>query len=709
MRRAVLLLTIAAAAAGLGGVKAATSNDPYLWLDDVSSPRALQWVEAHNAKSTAVLEADPRYKQFYDQALDIGHAEDRIPVGEFIGGEIYNFWQDTDHVRGIWRRSSIESYASGKPQWETVLDLDALALFEKANWVWKGAQCSRPAERRCLINLSDGGEDAVTIREFDLPTKSFVNGGFVLPKGKQRVDWENDNMLLVSREWKKGDLGRTGYPFIAKRLKRGEPLSAAIEVYRGNPKDGGYRVTPFVLRDAQNRTLSLIDRPLDTWHSETYVLGPNGARRLAIPMKAQPLDIVDGQVIIRSQEVWAAGGKHFKAGSLLSLDLAQLKADPAHLKPALIYARGPREALEGASATRNVLLVSTLDNVRGRTLLFRPGPNGTWRGRAFDLPDNSTLGLADTSRTDDRALMTVTSFLTPPSLWLADAEKGTARQIIQQPAKFNASNLVAEQREAVSSDGTRIPYFLVHRQDIQDIKLDRNNPTLLYAYGGFEVSQTPSYSAMLGKLWLERGGVYALANIRGGGEFGPAWHEAGLGTRRQIIYDDFAAVGKALIATQVTSPRRLGIRGGSNGGLLMGVEFTQHPELWHSVVIDVPLLDMIRIFKIAAGLSWEGEYGSIDDPAVRAFWDKVSPYQNLRADKAYPTPFIFATTKDDRVGPQHARKFAARTEEMYLPFYYYENTEGGHAAGANLRQTARTNALEMTYLTEKLMDGHGPK
>jgi prolyl oligopeptidase len=696
---------IAAAAAGLGGVHAATDNDPYIWLEDVSSPKALEWVEAHNAKSTAVLEADPRYKRFYEQALAIAEAKDRIPAGAFIGGQIYNFWQDSDHVRGIWRRTTLESYATGKPEWETVLDLDALAASEKANWVWKGAQCARPLERRCLINLSDGGEDAITIREFDLKTRSFAKGGFVLPKGKQRVDWENENTLLISREWKKGDLGRTGYPYIAKRLHRGKPLSSAVEVYRGSPKDGGYGVSPYVLRDSQNRTLPLVDRPLDTFHSETYVLGPKGARRLAIPAKAQAVDLVDGRVIIQSQEAWSTGGKQFPAGTLLSVDLAQLKADPAHLNPSLIYEPGPREALQGAAAAKDVLLVSTLDNVRGRTLVFRPGPKGSWTRSALELPDNSTIAISDTSRTDNQAILAVTSFLTPPSLWLTDAASGKASEIMQQPAKFDASNLVAEQREAVSSDGTKIPYFLVHRRDI---KLDGNNPTLLYAYGGFEVSQTPSYSPATGKLWLENGGVYAIANIRGGGEFGPAWHEAGLSTKRQIVYDDFAAVAKDLIASKVTSPRRLGIRGGSNGGLLMGVEFTQHPELWHAVIIDVPLLDMLRISKIAAGASWEGEYGSVDDPTVRAFWEKISPYQNLKRGVAYPTPFIFTTTKDDRVGPQHARKFAARMEEMGLPFYYYENTEGGHAAGANLKQAARTNALEMIYLTRKLMDPEEP-
>ena len=705
MRKALACLIIAAAAAGLGGVKAATSDDPYLWLEDVRGPKTMEWVEAHNARSTAVLEADPRYAQYYKEALTIAEAKDRVPVGSFIGGRVYNFWQDSDHVRGIWRRTSIASYATGKPEWETVVDLDALAIAEKANWVWKGATCARPTERRCLLFLSDGGEDAVTVREFDLRSKSFVKGGFALPKGKQDVSWENENSLLVSREWKPGELTESGYAYVVKRLKRGQRLSAAVELFRGNKKD--VSASAGVLRDAENRTLPTIVEATDFFNAKTFLLDPKGTRQVAIPKKAQFVDMLNGRVIIETREDWTPSGsnKSFPAGSLLSVNLAPLRADPKRLKPALIYAPGPREALQGATASKGVLLVSILDNVRGRTLLFTPGANGSWHRSALDLPDNSSIGIADASHKNDETILTVTNFLTPPSLWLADAASGKANEIYQQPAKFDASGLVAEQREAVSSDGTRIPYFLVHRRDI---KLDGNNPTLLYAYGGFEVSQTPNYAPATGKLWLERGGVYALANIRGGGEFGPAWHEAGLGAKRQIIYDDFAAVARDLIASKVTSPRRLGIRGGSNGGLLMGVEFTQHPELWHAVVIDVPLLDMIRISKIAAGASWEGEYGSIDDPAVRTFWDKTSPYQNLKSGVAYPTPFIFTTTKDDRVGPQHARKFAARMEEMGLPFYYYENTEGGHAAGANLRQTARTNALEMVYLTRKLMDPAEP-
>ncbi|HEY0411787.1 MAG TPA: prolyl oligopeptidase family serine peptidase [Allosphingosinicella sp.] len=682
----------------------AGADDPYLWLEDVSAQRSMDWVNAHNAKAQAVLEADSRYQAYYDEALAIAQAKDRIPFGRFLNGQVYNFWQDADHVRGLFRRTGLADYQAQSPAWQTVLDVDALATAEKANWVFKGASCARPSERRCLINLSDGGEDAVTVREFDLPTGTFVEGGFVLPKGKQRISWEDENTLLVSREWAPGELGRTGYPFIVKRLKRGQPLSAATEVFRGQADDGGYGVTPYVLRDGQNRTLAVIDRPLDTFRSETYILTAKGAQRVAIPAKAGLSDLVAGRVIVETREDWtpAGGTATYPAGALLSVDLAQLKADPAHPKPTLIYAAGPREAMQGASSSKGVLLVSILDNVRGRTLLFTPGPRGTWKRASLQLPDNSTVGVVDTSATDDKAFVSVTSFLTPPSLWLADAATGQARQIKTQPAKFDASNLVAEQYEATSSDGTKIPYFLVHRKDI---RLDGTNPTLLYAYGGFESSSTPAYSATNGKLWLEHGGVYALANIRGGGEFGPRWHEAGLGVKRQIIYDDFVAVGRDLVARHITSPRRLGIRGGSNGGLLTGVAFTQHPELWNAALIEVPLLDMIRISKIAAGASWEGEYGSVDnDPAVRAFWEKTSPYQNLRRGVAYPEPFIFTTTKDDRVGPQHARKFAARMEEMGLPFLYYENTEGGHAAGANLKQAAHTSALEMIYLTRKLMD-----
>ena len=708
MRTSKFVLLAAVAMIGMSGAAmSAVEDDPYIWLEEFTSPRVDQWIAAHNAPTFAELEADPRYQTFYDQALAIAEAKDRNPTGRFLGGQIYNFWQDADHVRGIWRRTSAASYTTANPVWETLLDLDALSAAEKANWVWKGADCARPAERRCLISLSDAGEDAVTVREYDVVAKAFVEGGFVLPKGKQDASWVSQDELLVGREWEPGLLTKSGYAFVVKSLKRGQPLGAAREVYRGTADD--VAASGAVLRDGQGRTLQIFVRATDFFNNETFVLTRKGPQRLVMPQKANLVDMIDGRVIIQSQEAWTPVGATtaFPAGSLLSVDLAALKADPAQLRPTLIYAPTAKEALQGASATKNMLIVSILDNVRGRTLLFKPGPDGSWARSALDLPDNSTIGVADTSHTDDRALFSVTSFLTPPSQWLVDAAKGTATKFRQQAPKFNADNLVPQQFEAISSDGTKVPYFVVHRGDM---KFDGNNPTLLYAYGGFEVSSTPSYGPSTGKLWLERGGVYVLANIRGGGEFGPAWHQAGLKTKRQIVYDDFAAVGRDLVARRITSARRLGIKGGSNGGLLTGVALTQSPELWNAVVIDIPLLDMLRISKIAAGASWEGEYGSVGtDPAVRAFWEKTSPYHNLKKGKAYTVPFIYTTTKDDRTGPQHARKFAARMEELGLTFYYYENTEGGHAAGANLKQQARTQALQMVYLTRKLMDEVEPK
>jgi prolyl oligopeptidase len=673
-------------------------DDPYLWLEDVSSPRSMDWVNAHNATSTALLQADPHYATFYDQALAIAGAKDRIPAPSFVHGAIYNFWQDPDHLRGIWRKTSLADYRTANPTWTTVLDIDALGKAEGKSWVMKGMQCLQPEEKRCLVSLSDGGEDAVEIREFDLDTGKFVDGGFHLPRGKHRVAWEDADHLLVATDWTAGDLTPSGYPFIVKRLARGQALSAATEIYRGDKNDGGYGVAPFVLRDGQGRQLAVITRPLDTFHSQTFIVAGAGAKRVAMPDKVSLVGLVDGRVIVQLDEAWSG----LPSGAVAELDLAALKAAPGTPKPKLIWAPGPRDSLDGVRTTQNKLLIATLENVRGRAWVYTPKAGGGWTSTRLNLPDNLAISYGATDDHSDLAFVNAAGFLTPSSLYLADTAAGTLTPVKTMPAKFDASNDVVEQLEATSSDGTKIPYFVVHRKDI---KYDGTTPTLMTAYGGFQVSQTPYYSGSVGKLWLERGGAYVLANIRGGGEFGPAWHEAGLGVKRQIIYDDFTAVARDLIARKITSPRRLGIQGGSNGGLLMGVEFTQHPELWNAVVIQVPLLDMIRISKIAAGASWQGEYGDVNaDPAAMAFWRKLSPYQNLHADRHYPEPFIFTTTKDDRVGPQHARKFAARMEEMGLPFFYYENTEGGHAAGANLRQQAHTQALEMIYLTRKLID-----
>jgi prolyl oligopeptidase len=675
------------------------ATDPYLWLEDMQSPRALAWVEGQNARSLPVLKSDPRYDVFHAEALKIVNAADRIPTPQLIGPAIYNFWQDPSNVRGLWRRTTQGGYAGANPAWETVLDVDALSASEKANWVWKGANCPPPRYSLCLVSLSDGGEDAVRVREFDLASRTFVAGGFDLPRGKQNVDWLDDNTLILSREWGPGTLTHSGYPFVVKTLKRGQSLDRAAEVFRGQATD--VSVDPAVLHDGQGHIAVLIVQAVSFFETKVYLLTPRGVVPVPLPLKTSIEGLVDGQLIVSLKQDWPVGSPSttFAQGALISLDLKSLEEGRAP-SVALLMAPGPRQSIEQVTVTRSRVVAAVYDNVRGGLVSFARRGDG-WERSSLPVAANSSVGIATAGDLDDTLYYSVEGFLDPTRLWRVDAASGAQEDIKVLPARFDASRDEVEQFEAVSSDGAKVPYFVVHPKGM---RLDGANPTLLYAYGGFEVSMLPSYSPTIGKLWLERGGVYVLANIRGGGEFGPTWHEAGLKTHRQIIYDDFAAVGRDLIARKITSPRRLGIEGGSNGGLLMGVEFNQHPDLWHAVVIQVPLLDMLRFEQIGAGASWVGEYGSVANPKEAAFLASISPYQNLKGGVAYPEPFFVTSTKDDRVTPAHARKMAAKMQALGLPFLYFENTNGGHAASANLRERAERVALEFTYLVRKLMD-----
>ena len=703
MRSLILLACFAAFLPARASAQAAKadSTDPYIWLEDMHGARAMEWVKAENAKTTAVLEKDPRWESIYNAALAMAQAQDRLPYVSYIGGELYNFWRDSVHVRGIWRKTSLESYRTASPKWTTVLDLDAVAKTENANWVFHGYTCQQPAEKRCLISLSDGGEDASTDREFDLVSRSFVKDGFSLPKGKQRIAWTSQDTILVSREWNPGEVTSSGYPYIVKKLARGKPLSDAVEIFRGAATDGGYGVTPVTLVDAAGHRLSFIIRPTSTFEAEHYVVRPKDVAKLAIPAKLNLGDMIGGQVIIHLYEDWKDGAKTIPGGSVAAFDGNTALKTADALAPVAIFTPGARESVAGVSATKDKLLIGIYQNVKGKVLVATRAPNNSWSRTTMTLPDNVSANVASTDTKTNDALVSVTGFLTPSSIWLADAARGTASQIKTLAPRFDASNSVVEQLEATSKDGTKVPYFVVHPKSMAR---DGSNPTILYAYGGFNASMTPRYDPNVGKLWVEQGGVYVLANIRGGGEFGPAWHDAGLKTHRQVIYDDFAAVAQDLIAKNITSSRRLGIQGGSNGGLLMGVQFTQHPELWNAVDIQVPLLDMLRFEKIQAGASWVGEYGSASNPDERAFLASISPYNNLKPGVKYPTPLIWTTTKDDRVGPQHARKFAARMGEMGLPYYFFEVIEGGHGSGANIEQQVHTTALEYTYFARQLMD-----
>lgn len=687
----------AAWTSGTPAKEAAPADDPYVWLEDWTGRKAMAWVEAENKTTLDRLKADPRYDNYYREALAIAQSKDRIAYPNPLNGRIFNFWRDATNPQGIWRATSAADYASPNPKWTTVLDLDALSKAEGKKWVWKGATCLDPEERLCLVNLSDGGEDAVTLREFDLKTGKFVDGGFTLSKSKQSEAWLDKDTVLVARDWGAGTMTASGYPFVVKAVKRGHPIDHATEVFRGTATDQ-VSSAPFTLSDGSGNRAAFIYRGVTFFGNETYLLTDGGAKRVPIPPKATLSGMVDGNVIITTSEEWKSGGITIPTGAVATVPLSAIRAG-GELKPVLIFAPSARQSVGGVATTKSRLIVTILDNVRGRALVFTPSAKG-WTSTPLALADNSAIGVFGTTTTNDNAYANVTNFLDPTSLWSVDAKSGKLAKAKSLPAQFDAAGLVAEQREATSTDGTKIPYFVVHKKGV---KHDGSTPTLMTAYGGFELSRTPAYSGTLGKLWLEKGGAFILANIRGGGEFGPAWHQAGLKTKRQIIYDDFAAVAKDMISHGLTSPEKLGIYGGSNGGLLMGVQFNQHPELWNAVAIQVPLLDMIRYEQIAAGASWVDEYGSVSVPEEKAFLQKISPYHNIRKGAAYPEPYIWTTTKDDRVGPQHARKFAARLKEYGLPYLFYEDTAGGHSGDADIEQGARLQALQMTYFAQKLL------
>lgn len=676
---------------------AAPADDPYVWLEDWTGPKVMKWVEDENKVTLDRLKGDPRFDGYYKDALTIAQAKDRIAMPGQLHGKIFNFWRDAEHPQGIWRYTTAEDYASANPNWTTVLDLDALSKAEGKKWVWKGATCLDPDERLCLINLSDGGEDAVSLREFDLDTGKFVEGGFDLPKSKQSEAWADKDTVYLSRDWGKGTMTASGYPFVVKAVKRGQPLESAVEIFCGDASDQ-VSSSAFTLTDGSGNRASFIYRGTTFFENETYLLTPQGAKRVPLPGKARIAGMVDGHVVIQTSETWQSGGVTIPAGAVATVPLTAIQAG-TELKPMLAFAPNARQAVDGVTTTKSRLLIAIIDNVRSRVLAYTPGPKG-WTQKPIALPDNVTIDLTASSERNDNLYASVTGFLDPTTLWSLNAVDGQVAKVKALPARFDSSKLVAEQFEATSTDGTKVPYFIVHQKGI---KPDGSTPTIMTAYGGFEVSNVPSYSATMGKLWMEKGGSFVLANIRGGGEFGPAWHEAGRKTKRQIIYDDFASVAKDIFARKLSSPEKFGIYGGSNGGLLMGVEFNQHPELWKAVTIQVPLLDMIRYEQIAAGASWVDEYGSVSIPEEKAFLEKISPYANIKKGVAYPEPYIWTTTKDDRVGPQHARKFAARLKEYGLPYMFYEDTAGGHSGDADVEQGARLQALQMTYFAQKLL------
>ncbi len=672
---------------------APVQDDPYRWLEDVEGDRALEWVRTRNTESKARVESQPGFTALRDDLRAILDSDARIPAVQKIGEHYYNLWRDANHERGIWRRTTLEQYRLREPAWETVLDIDALGKVEDVNWVWGGADCLPPDYQRCLIALSRGGADATVTREFDLREKRFLTDGFQRPEAKGALSWKDANTVYAFTDFGPGTLTPSGYPRTVREWTRGTPLGSATTVYEGREDDmyiAAYRdhATGFQ-RDFVSRTLAF-------YNDELFLRGADGSlARIDVPNDAQK-SVHREWLLLSLRTAWTVDDHTFPAGALIAARFDSFMSGSRAFTT--LFAPTETTSLAGYSWTRDYLVLNVLDDVKNRLYVLTPGV-GEWKSDPLrGAPSLGTVSASAVDADESNAYwMTVTDYLTPTSLALG--EIGAEPDVLKQtPAFFDATGLHVEQHFAESEDGTRVPYFMVSRTSLER---DGTNPTVLYGYGGFEVSLTPAYSASVGRGWLAEGGVYVVANIRGGGEYGPRWHQAALKANRNKAYEDFAAVARELIARRITDPKHLGIHGGSNGGLLVGNMTVMYPELFGAVVCQVPLLDMKRYHLLLAGASWMAEYGN-PDTSDWDFLQRYSPYHNVREGVRYPPVLFMTSTRDDRVHPGHARKMMARMQAQRHDVTYYENIEGGHGGAANNEQAAHMLALSYTYFKQQL-------
>ncbi|MBM4089740.1 MAG: S9 family peptidase [Planctomycetes bacterium] len=669
------------------------ADDTYAWLEDVTGEKALDWVRARNKLAQEKLEADAGFAGLNADLLAILDSDSRIPMVSKQGDYYYNFWRDKNNPRGLWRRTTLAEYEKAEPRWDVILDLDALGAKENVNWVWGGARLLRPDYTRALIGLSRGGADARVHREFDLNTREFVADGFTLEEAKGSVGWIDLNTVFVQTDFGTGSMTDSGYPRIAKTWKRGQALSDAETVYEGQQTD---MLVAAVHDDSPGFERDFVSRNIAFYNDELYLLRDKQLIKIDAPNSANK-GVFHDLLTIELREPWEVGGTTYPAGALLIGDFDKYLAGEGSLD--LVFEPTDNTALAGFGFTKDYLYLNVLEDVKNRIYVCRLGDPQWTRQPLVGAPAFGTvsIGAVDADESND-FFMTATDYLTPTTLSLGEIGK-EPRRLKSLPEFFDASNLEISQNFAVSKDGTKVPYFMVSNKGMTR---DGNNPTLLYGYGGFEISMQPSYSAGVGRAWTTRGGVYVVANIRGGGEYGPRWHQAALKANRLRAFEDFAAVAEDLFARKITSPRRLGIQGGSNGGLLVGNMLTLYPDLMRAVVCQVPLLDMKRYNKLLAGASWMAEYGNPDKPEEWEFIRTFSPYHNVRNDRNYPAVLFVTSTRDDRVHPGHARKMMAKMEEFGQDVVYYENIEGGHGGAADNKQAAFMQTLGYIFLKQKL-------
>ncbi len=691
---ALLPMTLTFSISALAAPPARTPGDPWIWLENVTDEKALDWVAQRNARSTKELAETEAFKAMDARFLDILNSDARIPYVTKIGDRYYNFWRDKQHERGLWRRTTLADYRKEQVVWETVLDLDSLAKLEKESWVWHGADPLPPDYTRCLVSLSRGGADADVVREFDLASRSFVKDGFALPEAKTGVAWRDREAIYVGTDFGPGSMTTSGYPRIAKEWKRGTPLAAAVTVYEGKPED----VSVFAFRDlTPGFERDFVYRGITFFSNELFLRRDGKLTKIDKPDDADASAYREW-LLIRLRTDWTVAGRTWPAGALLATRFEDFLAGQRHFD--LLFEPTERKSLSSYSTTLHTIILNELDNVRNRLYVLRHDGSRWLRTLLPGLPEYGTVNAsAVDDRESDDYFLTITDFLTPTSLHLGTAGGGPPEKLKQTPTFFNAEGLSVSQHETVSKDGTRIPYFQVSPRHLE---ANGAAPTLLTGYGGFEISEVPYYSGVQGSGWLEKGGVLVVANIRGGGEFGPKWHQAALKAARPRAYEDFIAVAEDLVRRKVTTPKHLGCIGGSNGGLLVGNMLTMRPDLFGAIVCQVPLLDMRRYHKLLAGASWMEEYGNPDDPKEWSFIRTFSPYQNVKKEARYPPTLITTSTRDDRVHPGHARKMVAKLEEQGHDVLYYENVEGGHGMAATNQQQAFMSAMAYTFLWGRL-------
>jgi prolyl oligopeptidase len=668
-------------------------QDPYLWLEEIEGEEALNWVNIHNNTTTRILKRHPEFKEINKKILDILNSKDRIAYPSIKGDYVYNFWQDDSNERGVWRRTQLTKYIGDDPEWETVLDLDILSKEEGEKWAFKGATFLYPEFDICMVSLSRGGSDAVEIREFDLRKNEFVDNGFYLSEAKGNVSWIDKNTLIVSTNFGEGTTTNSGYPRVTRIWKRATSLEEAKTLLAGEETD--VRVFGFV-QDTPERQYILVARAITFYTSNQFVLEDDTLIKLDIPEDAQFHGFFKNQLLVELKSDWSINEKTYNQGALISIDYNKFLDGDRNFE--VIFEPDKLSSLVEISNTKNYLLINKLTSVSSELSRYSL-EDSKWNSVKINLQDYGTISIISTDDFSDQYFINYQNFLTPSSLYFAHDNDPEMIKIKSLPHFFDCTKFEVKQFEAKSRDNTQIPYFVVLSKKT---KFNGSNPTLLYAYGGFEISVRPGYSPIIGSSWLEKGGIYVLANIRGGGEFGPKWHRSALKENRQKAYDDFIAVSEDLIQRKITLPKHLGIMGGSNGGLLVGVAFTQRPDLYNAVVCSAPVLDMKRYNKLLAGASWMAEYGNPDIPEEWEYIKKYSPFHNLSASKKYPKVFFTTTTRDDRVHPGHARKMVAKMEDQGHDLFYFENTEGGHGAGVTNEQRAFMASLEFTYLLKML-------